>query len=142
MAKNRGNTKLVLRGYKRYYTPTGTQRFRKYDKQGNIVDDISVRQFQSRAKRVEVIPKPPKKRETVREQRARWYANHVNKQVWENRYVEEEDYISFADVMRNPEFQYYEGLMHSHNAYDRDVAKEWFSELEEEFIAKDWGETP
>ena len=135
--------KLVLRGYKKYIaSERGNVRYRKFDKQGNVISDISTREFQRRAKRVEVKPRVPKKRLTVHDQRVRWYASHINSQVWENRYLEEEEYVSYEQAAHMPEFMYYEDLMRSHYKEDRDVAREFFDELEEEFITKDWGETP
>lgn len=105
---------------------------------------ISRREFVKRAKRIEpeqqkVTPKKP--RETVKQRRARWYANHVNRQVW----LEEgntDEYISFDQAINSPEFQYYDSLIHSRYEEDRALGYDYFDELEQEFMSQDWGETP
>ena len=134
-------SKLVLKGFSPLKGDTA--RRAKNDKTGEI---ISRREFVKRAERVELKQKPIKKRETRKEQRARWYANNSNKQTWEeyirNPNSPQPEYISFAEAMASPEFQYFEGLIRSPYEEDRKLGYNYFEELEDEFLTQDWGETP
>lgn len=103
-------------------------------------ETISLRQFQARAVLKEVEVKR-KERLTPHQQRVRWYANYENKRVWKEG-GKPWEYVSYAQVEQSPEFNFYEGLIHSYYEGDRDVGYEFFRELEEEYADQDWGETP
>ena len=128
-------TRLQLAGF----APIKGDKARRYrnEKTGEI---ISLRQFQKRASRVQVEVKP-KPRLTAREKRIRWMANHINREVWESGGAQWE-YQSYREIENSFEFQYYESLVHSGYESDRELAREFWDELEEEYAEMDWGESP
>jgi hypothetical protein len=128
--------KLVLKGFK----PIEGDKARraKNSKTGEI---ISRREFAKRATKIEVKEKPPKKRETKRDQRARWYADHYNRLTWLDN-GQPQEYMSFEEAKESFEFQYYEALIRSPYEEDRMTGYDFFEELEQEFVSEDWGETP
>jgi hypothetical protein len=132
MARN----KLVLKGFQ----PIKGDKARRAinNKTGEV---ISRREYSKRASLVETKTKPVKKRETAQERRARWYANSVNRQNWLDD-SPPEDYISFEQAKKMPEFQYFESLIRSRYEEDRDTGYDFFDQLEQEFMTQDWGETP
>lgn len=128
--------KLVLKGF----TPIkgDTKRRHVNKKTGEV---ISRREFVNRAKRVTYEPKPkkPKVRETIHQKRVRWYANHINREVWLSG---DNNYISFEDAANDVDFKYFEALIKSRYREDRVMGYSFFEELEEEFLYEDWGTTP
>lgn len=101
-------------------------------------ETIARRQFVKLAKKVQIIPQEHK---TAREQRLTWYTNYANRQVWLEGGLPY-DYVSQADMSKSPEFNYYDRLVHSPYEEDRDVAREYWDEMEDIYANQDWGETP
>lgn len=132
--------RLHLRNYRAIKAGEGAKE-RRYVNIKDPTDTISVREFQARARRILVMPKPPKKRLTVSEKRARWMANHINRQTWLNDGDPKTDYISYEDAAKLPEFKYYESLIHSYDPDDRAEGYNYFEELEYEYEHEDWGDS-
>lgn len=120
----------------------------RYVNRKNPSETISYREFRRRAERRIEEPKPRKPRPTVRQNRARWYANKVNREEFirqsQTRNWHPEAFISFDDAVASPDFAYYESMIRTGNATERAAGWEFFEELEEyyEEHSNDWGETP
>ena len=132
--------RLHLRNYRPIKGREGAKERRYYNIK-DPTDTISVREFQERARRIVVIPKPPKRRLSVSEKRAKWLANHINRQHWLNGDDPKTAYISYEDASKLPEYRYYESLIHSRYAADRNEGYNWFEELEYEYEHEDWGDS-
>lgn len=102
--------------------------------------EISRREFAARAKREIVIVKP-KESLTIREKRIKWFANHHNHMEF-NDDPRSDDYISFSQAAEDPEFIMYERMIHDRDAEIRQIAYDYFGDLEYEYEYEDWGETP
>jgi hypothetical protein len=105
---------------------------------------ISRREFVARAKK-EVVIQKPKEKSTIHEKRVKWYANHYNHEEFDRMVgagTQSGDYISFDDVESDSEFRMYEDMIHSRDAELRELAYDYFEELEDEYLNEDWGETP
>ena len=97
----------------------------------------------ARSKRVRISQKEieraeARRRETVHRRRARWFANHHNREVYERRGAQSE-YISFDQAEDDDEFVLYESLIHSRDDDLRDLGYAYFQELEDEYENEDWG---
>lgn len=122
---------LRVAGFEPYVNERGTRRYRSVE---NPEETISKRQFQKRA-HSEVDP--------IRQHdRGVLYRGYVNRQKWLDRGTETPNYISTAEAMDMPEFRYYEELISSHNRELRDEAYDFYDELYDLYINKDWGDTP
>ncbi len=119
----------------------------RYVNRKNPNETISYREFRRRAERRLEEPKPRKPRATVRQNRARWYANKVNREEFirqsQTREWNPQAYISFEEAAASPDFMFYEDMIHSGYADDRAVGWEFFEGLEEyyEEHSSDWGES-
>ncbi len=126
--------KLVLVGYE----PIKGNAARRY-RNIQTGETISRRAFATRARRVEVI-QLPHVRETIKEQRLKWYTNYVNRQIWLEHGLPYE-YVSQAEMSRSPEFNYYNDLVSSSYEGDREMAYEFWDEMEDIYANEDWGES-
>lgn len=102
---------------------------------------ISRRQFEARAIKRAYKPPKPKATPTIRQRRAKWYANHVNRQAW-IRSAPQDAYISYAEAMESADFQMYERFIRSTDRDIREIGYNYFDELEWEYDNVDWGDTP
>lgn len=130
--------RLVLKGYEpiREGAAGKARRYRNTE----TGETIGVGTFQRRAKRVVVIPKAPKPRETIQQKRGRWMRNHLNHQVYLRQGAQDE-YFSTAEAIDSVDFQAYQSLIRSRSAADREAGYEFFRELEEEYETVEWGDT-
>lgn len=122
---------LQVPGYEPYRNEKGTRRYRKIE---SPEETISKRQFQKLAHE-QIDPKRQYDRAVL-------YRMYVNRQEWLNRGTEVPNYISTQEAMDTPEFIYYELLIHSSDRRLRDEANDFYDELYDLYINKDWGETP
>lgn len=122
---------LNVPGYEPYRNEKGTRRYRKIE---NPEETISKRQFQKLA-HAQIEPQRKHDRGVL-------YRMYVNRQMWLNRGEEIPNYISTEEAMDTPEFIYYEMLISSSNRELADEAYDFYDELYDLYINKDWGETP
>lgn len=73
--------------------------------------------------------------------RARWYANHYNHEVWK-RNGEPWEYMAIDDSYMSEEFNMYNDFIRSRDADVREIGYDYFRDLEEEYDTEEWGETP
>lgn len=105
--------------------------------------EIGVREFQARAERIEVKPKPPKELESIKRKRAKWYANHYNREIFmQEGHGTPDEYMSYDEAMADPDFIEHEAMIHSRDETIRDEGYAYFDELYDEYQNEDWGETP
>ena len=121
---------LKVAGFEQYVNERGTRRYRRID---NPEITISQRQFRKQA-HAEVDP-------TKRLERGVLYRAYVNRQKWLDRADVTPVYISTAEAMDMPEFLYYEELVNSHDRELRDEAYEFYDDLYDLYVNKDWGDT-
>lgn len=122
--------KLQVPGYEPYKNERGTRRYRKI---GNPEETISKRQFQKLA-HAERDPR-------LAQERGALYRAYVNRQRWLDRGESSPIYISTAEAMDMPEFKYYETLILSSDTELRDEAYDFYDDLYDLYVNKDWGDT-
>lgn len=122
---------LKVVGYEPYTNERGTRRYRRV---GKPAETISQRQFRKLA-HAEIDPQKQRERGIL-------YRVYVNRQRWIERGEREPQYVSTDEAMDMPEFLYYEALINSRDPELRDEAYDFYDELYDLYINKDWGETP
>lgn len=130
VAKPARRPALRVPGYEAYTNERGTRRYRKVD---NPEETISQRQFRKMA---HAQIDPEKRRE-----RGILYRTYVNRQRWLERGTTIPKYVSTDEAMDMPEFVYYEMLISSSDKHLRDEAYDFYDDLYDLYINKDWGDT-
>ena len=69
------------------------------------------------------------------------FREHQNREAW-YRHAPQESYYGIADVEADQEFINMELLIHAYDADIREIADDYFKELEEEYEFIQWGDSP
>lgn len=121
---------LKLAGYESYKNEKGTRRYRET---ANPEVTISQRQFRKLA-HTEIDPRRERERGIL-------YRTYVNRQKWLDREKVIPQYVSTEEAMHMPEFLHYEELIGSHSRELRDEAYDFYDELYDLYVNKDWGDS-
>ena len=121
---------LKVSGYEVYVNERGTRRYRRIE---NPEITISQRQFRKLA-HSEIDP-------AKRQERGILYRTYINRQRWLERGESIPKYVSTAEAMDMPEFLYYEELINSHDRELRDEGYDFYDDLYDLYVNKDWGDT-